>query len=121
MKKTIIYALMLLCSFSLSAFTQTPKKSATQVEVKEIKLTSEQKLEIMSKYIVLNEKEKSDILIIFNNAKNEKDKIKAADFAKKIEKEKIKAVKTNQKEKLRKILGAKRYGQYEKLKDKNIL
>ena len=121
MKKLLLSILLVILPFGSVCFAQSKQKSITKTEVKETKLTSEQRVEKISKYIVLNENEKAQILMVFKNVKDEKDKIKAANYTKKVEKEKTKAVKAAQKAKIKKILGAQRFNKYEKLKDKDIL
>ena len=121
MKKLILSIILLTLPFSFNCFAQSKQKLNTKNEVKETKLTSEQRVEKIAKYIVLTESEKSQILLVFKNVKDEKDKIKAANYTKKVEKEKTKTVKTIQKDKIKKILGVKRFNIYERLKDKDIL
>ncbi len=121
MNKLLLSILLLAIPFCFNCFAQSKQKLTTKNEVKETKLTSEQRVEKIAKYIVLTESEKSQILLVFKNAKIEKDKIKGGKHTKKVEKEKINAVKNIQKDNLKKILGAKRFYIYEKLKDKDIL
>lgn len=121
MRTLILSLLILFLPFSAVCFAGSKQKSTTKDEVKEVKLTPEQRVEKMAKYIEMNDKEKSQVLNIFKIAKTEKDKIKAANYPKKAEKEKMKLVKATQKEKIKNILGTKRFSKYDKLKDKDIL
>lgn len=121
MKKIAAILLTLVLSFSFNAFAQKKQTSAPKTEVKEQKLTVDQKVKIMTKQLSLTASEQAQVRAVLKYTQEEKEKVKAASYSKEVKDEKIEALKDVQKAKLKKILGKARYGKYKKLKDKDIL
>lgn len=121
MKKIAAILLSLMLSLSFNAFAQKKQTSTPKAEVKEQKLTVDQKVKIMTKQLTLTANEQAQVKAVLKYTQEEKEKVKAASYSKEVKEEKIEALKDIQKAKLKKILGKARYEKYKKLKDKDIL
>jgi hypothetical protein len=116
-------SIILVAIFSMIVLVQEPVLSQTQKkeEKKEVKLTIEQKIDILTKELNLNKQEQLAAKKILVDTQNYKKKIKDLDLPKKEEKKKIETIKDNQKNKLKRLLGSNRYAKYTQLKKKNVL
>lgn len=119
MKTFRIVLTLLICfaSFNLNVNAQSSKKTAKD----ENKLTINQKVSILAKELKLTEVEQIQIKEIFTFTQNTKAKLKTQNLPKKEEKKKVEKAKDDQKAKLRKLLGAKRFEKYTELKKKDII
>ncbi len=116
--KTIILLLAILLTSLISASEQKENNSI-QLK-KETKLTAEQRLTIMTRELNLTSGEQTEVLKVLTETQLGKEKIKALNLKKKEEKARINKIKDVQKTKLKKILGAKRFIKYQKLKKEDV-
>lgn len=116
--KTYILLLTLLFALQMSAFVQ--KEGKLNAPKKETKLTVQQRVNIMTRELNLTQEEQTEVFNVLNETQLGKEKIKALHLKKKEEKARINKIKDIQKAKLKKILGAKRFIIYQKLKKEDV-
>lgn len=121
MKKIAAIFLSLMLSLNFTGSAQKKQSASAKNEVKEQKMTVDQRVKLMTKYLSLTASEQAQVRAVLKYTQVEKEKVKAAGYSKEIKEEKIDALKDAQKAKLKKILGKARYEEYKKLKDKDIL
>jgi hypothetical protein len=121
MKKIAAIFLSLILSLNFTGSAQKKQSTTTKNEVKDQKMTVDQRVKIMVRYLALTPSEQAQVRAVLKYTQEEKEKVKAAGYSKEIKEEKIDALKDAQKAKLKKILGKVRYEKYKKLKDKDIL
>lgn len=114
---------IMLCVMLITAQmpAQSQKENKTVSEKKETKLTMDQRLKLMTKELDLTANEQEEVSKVLTGTQLGKEKIKALNLSKKDEKARIEKIKDLQKAKLKKILGAKRFAKYQKLKKEDVL
>jgi hypothetical protein len=116
--KIIIVILAILFTSQMTASGQN-KNSSTKQKI-ETKLTVQQRVNIMTRELNLTTQEQTEVFNVLNETQLNKEKIKAQNLKKKEEKATINKIKDVQKTKLKKILGAKRFIKYQKLKKEDV-